>query len=650
MIMKRAINYIKVLLFCMVIGGDLTTIASGAAPSKYSPILQAVLQNEKQSIQQFQMKKWGISYSTDSQIIYHLLVRTEASLSELTTQGYPVQTLIGGIATVSLTKDRIPALARRKDIQSIELAVRRPPLLDISTQSGYTTISNQTVWMGIGARSLQSLGHTGRGVIIGDIDSGIDYTHGDFLSSPSTSRILYIWDQTDDTTTIHPNGFMYGREYTNAEINQQLVNPDTTLVEQTDNDYHGTAVMGVAAGNGQGTGNGVPAGQFIGVAPEAGIIMVKTDFYDSQILDGIHYIFSRASSLGLPSVVNLSLGSHYGPHDGSSTFETAIDSSLGPGRMLVAAAGNNGSVRLHARMINTSFSWDTLLISIPAGQPDIDLDIWHDGKDIYHCILQSPTGTEVSCYAYSQSSSDIGGGIAGIYNQTFQSPNGEGEIFITLSGLTENGIWKLLCYREITSIGTGILDAWSANQVALFNNHTTLRYTVIEPGHAKRVLTVGAYVTRNTWTALDGTTYSYPSIPLGQRAGFSSIGPSRDDTRKPEICAPGQNIATAQSSFAANTSQRNAILPDGKHRIVSGTSFSAPHGAGVAALLLQDNPLSTPEEIKTRIINGTYREDYYANPIPDPEYRWGYGKLNLRGIIPTGILSRYWMIDNYDSQ
>jgi subtilisin family serine protease len=631
--------YLCVLIFLAVYSFSIS-----ASSPKLSPLLQKAFQEEISGFSGFAKGQYGISYSNDSKLIYHLLVKTTADKKELITARFPVQTLSGGVATLTANKEMILSLAQRKDIYSIELSAYRPPLLDISTQSGFTTLSNQTTWLGIGARYLQSQGHTGKGVVIGDVDTGIDYTHGDFLSSPSTSRILYIWDQTDDTTGSHPADCDYGREYTNADINEQFLHPDTTSVNQQDTNYHGTAVMGVAAGNGQGTGNGIPARTYSGVAPEASIIMVKTDFYDSHIIDGINYIFNRASSLNIPAVVNLSLGSHYGPHDGTSAFETAIDSSLGPGRMLVAAAGNNGAARVHAKFTIPAFSWDTLLISIPAGYPDIDLDLWHDGKDKYDCIMKTPSGNSLSCLPYTQASSSLGGGNAQLFNQVNSPSNGDGEIFLTLSSLTEFGEWKLLFFREADSIGTGVIDAWSANEKALFNNHAIYQGTVIEPGHAKRVLTVGAYATRNTWSALDGSTYSYPSILLGQRSGFSSIGPSRDNTLKPEICAPGQNIATAQSSFAANKSQLNVIMTDGKHRICSGTSFASPHGAGVVALLLQENPIASPEEIKAQITQCAYRDDYYTGTVPDMNYRWGYGKLNLRGIIPTGVVSRYWQM------
>jgi subtilisin family serine protease len=620
------------------------SISLSAISPKLSPLLQKALQEASSSSYGFSKGQYGISYSNETNPIYHLLIKTTADKKELIAAGFPVQTLSGGVATLRANKEMILSLSQRKDVFSIELSAYRPPLLDISTQSGFTTLSNQTAWLGIGARHLHSQGYTGKGVVMGDIDTGIDYTHGDFLSSPSTSRILYIWDQTDDTTGNHPDDYDYGREYSTEEINRQIQHSDSILVNQQDTNYHGTAVMGVAAGNGQGTGNGVPAGTFTGVAPEAGIIMVKTDFYDSHIIDGINYIFTWASTLNMPAVVNLSLGSHYGPHDGTSAFETAIDSSLGPGRMLVAAAGNNGAARVHAKITLPGLSWDTLLISIPAGNPDIDLDLWHDGKDKYDCIIKTPSGNSLSCLPYTQASTSLGGGNAQLFNQVNSPSNGAGEIFITLSGLTEFGEWILLFFREEESSGTGIIDAWSANEKASFNNHTTYQGTVIEPGHAKRVLTVGAYATRNTWSALDGNTYSYPSILLGQRSGFSSIGPSRDNTMKPEICAPGQNIATAQASFAANKNQFNVIMTDGKHRICSGTSFAAPHGAGTVALLLQENPTATPEEIKARITQCAYRDDYYTGTLPDENYRWGYGKLNIRGIIPTGLVSRFWLM------
>ena len=159
-------------------------------------------------------------------------------------------------------------------------------------------------------------GNAGTNIILGEVDTGIDWTSSDFKNPDGTTRILNIWDQNVPGTP--PASFSYGTEWTAAQINAGTC---------THHDIygHGTHVMGTAAGNGSATGNGQPAFQFMGMAPRADIIVVATDFTTASILDGVNYIFQKAAAAGKNAVVNLSLGTQYGAHDGSEVFDTAID-------------------------------------------------------------------------------------------------------------------------------------------------------------------------------------------------------------------------------------------------------------------------------------------------------------------------------------
>lgn len=163
---------------------------------------------------------------------------------------------------------------------------------------------------------------TGKDVVVGVVDSGIDP-----LQPAFSGRIERIWDQTMLGGAGVPEGG-YGVEFTNSGMSMATLSRDT--------EGHGTHVTGIAAGK-------------EGVAPEARIVMVKTDFQDAHIIDGIQYVFRVARDLGLPAVVNLSLGGHFDAHDGTDPMSIAIEEESGPGRIVCCAAGNEGDDDLHAR-------------------------------------------------------------------------------------------------------------------------------------------------------------------------------------------------------------------------------------------------------------------------------------------------------------
>src|SRR5579859_773726 len=204
------------------------------------------------------------------------------------------------------------------------------PALDIADKKTGVT----QVWATIRDKRGRSV--RGQGVLVGIVDSGIDYRNPDFKNPNGTTRIKYIWDQTSKGKA--PAGFAYGNECASSSIN----NGSCT---ERDLEGHGTHVAGIAAGNGRSSN---PA-RYIGVANQADIVMVKLrGTAETDVVDGCRYLIQKAQQLREPVVINLSLGKGGEPHDGSGTLGQALTKLTGPGRIIVAAAGNESLRAGHA--------------------------------------------------------------------------------------------------------------------------------------------------------------------------------------------------------------------------------------------------------------------------------------------------------------
>jgi len=193
----------------------------------------------------------------------------------------------------------------------------------------------------------------GDGIIIGLIDTGIDFLHPDFMNPDSSTRVMYLWDQTKPVNQYTPAEYGYGQHWDSTKINLGL---------STNNDQwgHGTTVAGAACGNAFANGKNK------GVAPNTDIIMVESDFgvadWLSTVVDAVEYIYNIADSIGKPCVINASVGEYYGSHDGLDPYALYIDSLINAkkGQLFVAAAGNSGTwgpYHLHTDITDTSMTW-----------------------------------------------------------------------------------------------------------------------------------------------------------------------------------------------------------------------------------------------------------------------------------------------------
>ncbi len=515
-------------------------------------------------------------------------------------------------------------------VLAIAPAVRCAALLDSSlletgTAATHEGSGNPPVYAGL----------TGRQTIVGIVDTGIDLSHEDFVDSNGNTRILSIWDQTVASAD-PPRFFSYGKEWTADQI-------DAGIAMETDPIGHGSHVAGIAAGDGSATGNGQAPFQLVGVAPEATIVFVKTDFLTTSIADGVSYIFQKADSLGWPAVVNLSLGTHYGPHDGTDDFCLGLAELVGPGRAIIAAAGNDNGDRVHAERRLEALGSTAISFSVPVYSPndgpetdEIDIDCWYTGATAVSIRVLTPHGHSVGPAPKGGSSAaDTPDGRVEIENNMTGDPNGDENAHLRIydrivGAPPASGTWTI---EMVSSSPTPVeFDAWTywwtmPDGVAFLIGAEESEI-VAAPASGDSVIAVGAYVTKTSWINVDGERVGYSGqIQSGAIAHFSSVGPRRDGVIKPDLCAPGRGVASAYSSDSFE--DPDFITQDGQHVVMQGTSMAAPHVAGLAALVFESHGPLSVKALRERLTLTARNDNYTGAALPDSI--WGYGKMDALG-------------------
>jgi hypothetical protein len=496
---------------------------------------------------------------------------------------------------------------------------------------------------------------TGKGVIIGYVDTGIDHEHGDFLNDDGTTRVLRYWDQGlpfDASRT--PTKYGYGQVWTDTDINNGICS-------STDTGGHGTTVAGT------GSGNGKANGMFMGVAPNTDIIIIETDFSLSNwtltVADAIDYVFTVADSLGKPAIVNTSVGDYLGSHDGSDPASHVIDSLLNdkPGRIVVAAAGNSGAIgKYHVKATvnqDTSFTWFEVNPSSAFGNPAVYFDLWADTSDfndVYFAMgadVQSPNFEFRGRTNFYNIQNIIGSGL-----QTDSIMNNGNKLSPVEFYVEEiNGVYHLevlldnpdsanYLYRFMT-YGSGLYDAWGGGAFGISNIKSTglptiatnpdmvyyhlpdtLTTLVSSWTCSPNVITVGNYNNKKDYIDVNGNNYVFPSLIPGDLAASSSKGPTRIGVQKPDVVATGDgSISSCPNSVYLANPTSTSLAWGGKHIRNGGTSMASPVIAGIAALYLEKCPTSSYSDFKSDLISNTFQDNYTGIT---PNYAFGYGKVD----------------------
>ncbi|WP_143152512.1 S8 family peptidase [Clostridium cavendishii] len=468
----------------------------------------------------------------------------------------------------------------------------------------------------------------GQEVLVGILDTGIDYLNEEFLNEEGNTRIESIWDQTieEDKKT---NNYLFGTEYTRNNINEALKakkdgkNP-YEVVPSKDIIGHGTHMASLVGAGGKNP-------DLTGAAPRCDFVIVKLAeaslfnreyfgvyekgnpcFSSTDVILGVKYLFEKAKEVGKPMVILIPIGSNIGAHDGTAPIERYIDSiSKSRGITVVTMTGNQGDAENHTTgIIPKAGDFKIIELKIGKGQKNIYFDIWCKKPDKVGLEITSPSGEIVDkISARLNQTVDVKFVYEGTkMSITFYLPEevtGDERITIRATDIKE-GIWKFKLIGEL--IVSGRYDAW-LNQIKLLDSDTkflnsSAYTTIVIPGTSSKAITVAFYNQNNNSNVIE-----------------SGKGYTRDGRIKPDIAAGGVEALVAD--------------PTGRTSVVSGSSVASAVVAGCCALLYQwgiiygNDPNMYSTKMKTYLIRGTFKRegDVY------PNQQWGYGIINMDGVF-----------------
>lgn len=494
----------------------------------------------------------------------------------------------------------------------------------------------------------------GSGVLLGLIDSGIDFSHPDFKESNGKTRILYIWDQAV-TGTVSPLPFGYGQQWDSSSIN-------AGTCSHSDLAYwgHGTHVAGIAAGNGLATGT------HQGCAPKAKIIAVALNFNATGpvIADAVQYIVNKANIHNMPVAINASIGDYYGSHDATDLESQLIVSLIAnhPGRLMCGAAGNAGNIKYHVKA-NLNNTTDTLFTWIQDNTSNVlQHNIYADTAQIKNVLISvgctNPSfnylgnvGFKTYNYALGTNKYDTlkhnNQRIGVVMFSSAINSSGVYDLYIKIFADSSNYLWS------IESKGTGVFDAWNFDFVSsglpTVSQFPKIQYYLMPDTVSSMVsgfqcsneiVTVANYVNLNQYYDYNNTLQTTTEI-AGGLAYHSSSGPTRTGLMKPDIAATGNSVFSCVAMGMRNnliSNNPNVLAPGGYHVLGGGTSAASPVVTGLGVLLLQLMPWATNQMFKNAITSCAYSDSFTGSSLPN--IQWGYGKLDgLATFTCSGLLS-----------
>ena len=536
--------------------------------------------------------------------VWELIVKYSGTLEAVRQTARSVTELLNGYAVIVIEEERIGQLAQLPEVEFIE----KPKKLYFQTDVGRQVSCIDIV-------QDMPLSLRGKGTLIGIVDSGIDYENAEFRNEDGTTRIVSLWDQSVNGRP--PAGYLAGTEYTREQIDAALATEDKEvrrqMVKTSDVSGHGTAVAGIAAGNGRGS----EGRRFRGAAPEAELIIVKMGApreggfpRTTELMRGVDYIVRKAVEFRRPVAINISFGNTYGSHDGTSLVERFLNDIADMWKNVICiGSGNEGASAGHVSgKVRRQIS-ETVELAVQQREPALSIQIWKSYVDEMGVSVISPSGRQAGpFYEFLGAQRYILGDTELLIYYGEPKPYSvKQEIYLSLlpgKQYIESGVWKIVLTPG--RIVDGEYQMWLPTQTSLNMGTAFLQpnsmSTLTIPSTASLAVTVAAY---------DARTVSY--------ADFSGRGPAGmyegENVLKPDIAAPGVRVT--------------APVPGGGYQSFSGTSFAAPFVTGSAALLMEwgivrgNDPYLYGEKVKAYLRKGAKQLAGYERW---PNALLGYGE------------------------
>lgn len=557
-----------------------------------------------------------------------------------------VTEIFENVVTATIPADRIEAFAECDCIYYVEFGNNYRAMMDFARPSGNVTEVQSGVEHGGTTTS-----YTGKGVVTGLMDQGIDPNHINFTDADGTNRVKQAFDFNRN---ISATTSMSVKRFTTDDSSES----------------HGTHVAGIMAGSYTGNSeytfmnsstdrfaqSATGDMPYYGVATGSDIVMCSGSFTNANILKGVKAIVDYAKASGMPAVVNLSLGSNNGAHDGSGSLEQNI-AKYAKDAVICIAAGNEGDYNM---FVGKKFTeGDTELKTIIVDGKSSGIDIWTNGTEpvtvsigFYTSLTRkfTPVATVTDAGQFETANSSFTSSMTGACYLSSEVDRLNNRYHVLVSGTFQPGTNKNSVAlviegkpgQEVYVYGFGDFStSFTSNRISGFSDGTN-DGTINGLACAQGVIAVGSYNSRTTWPTFAGGYAFNNSFKVNALSPFSSYGSTYQGVSLPHVCAPGAAIISSLNRYYTSNLSSSSINNATTAKVVpasgatsywgemQGTSMACPFASGVIALWLEADPTLTADRI-IEIFKSTSEKTSSTDPLTIKQ--WGAGKIDaLAGI------------------